>query len=77
MITAEFHFLTDAGIGRDRALDRQVALRIDRPTMWRRLGFSPRTLDDRVHRIDVKIVNLGFTVRARRSYFTSAHADAR
>ena len=41
------------------------------------LGFSPRTLDDRVHRIDVKIARPGFTVRARRSYFASAHADVR
>jgi len=41
------------------------------------LGFSPRTLDDRVHRIDVKIARPGFTVRAQRSYFASAHADVR
>ena len=36
-----------------------------------------RTLDDRVHRIDVKIARPGVTVRARRSYFASAHADIR
>lgn len=41
------------------------------------LGFSPRTLDDRVHRSDVRIARPGFTVRARRSYFASAHADVR
>jgi Ca-activated chloride channel family protein len=41
------------------------------------LGFTPRTLDDRVHRIDVKGAKPGLTIRARRSYFASTKADVR
>jgi VWFA-related protein len=41
------------------------------------LGFSPQTLDDKVHRIDVKVRTRGLTVRARRSYVASSHVDPR
>jgi hypothetical protein len=41
------------------------------------IGFAPRTLDDRVHRIVVKVTKPGLTVRARRSYFASTKADVR
>jgi VWFA-related protein len=41
------------------------------------LGFSPQALDDKVHRIDVKVTTRGLTVRARRSYVASSHADLR
>ena len=32
------------------------------------LGFEPTTLDDRVHRLDVKVKRPGVRVRARQSY---------
>jgi Ca-activated chloride channel family protein len=41
------------------------------------LGFSPQTLDDKVHRIEVKVARRGLTVRARRSYIASSHATLR
>jgi VWFA-related protein len=41
------------------------------------LGFSPAALDDRVHRIDVRVTRRGVSVRARRSYFADSHADGR
>ena len=43
------------------------------------IGFSPRSLDDRLHRITVKVASTrgSFTVRARRSYFASSRADVR
>jgi len=41
------------------------------------LGFSPQTLDDKVHRLDVKVARRGLTVRARRSYFASSRAKPR
>ena len=37
------------------------------------LGFSPQTLDDKVHRIDVKVRKPGLIVRARRSFLASSH----
>jgi Ca-activated chloride channel family protein len=40
------------------------------------LGFAPETLDDRLHRLDVKVKGAGFTVRAPRMYF-AARAEAR
>ncbi len=39
------------------------------------LGFSPRALDDRVHRIDVSVTKPGLTVRARRSYVAFTKAE--
>ena len=42
------------------------------------LGFSPRTLDDKLHRIDVKIKARALTVHARAFVFRRpAHADIR
>jgi Ca-activated chloride channel homolog len=43
------------------------------------IGFSPRSLDDRLHRISVKVASTrgSLTVRARRSYFASSRADVR
>jgi VWFA-related protein len=41
------------------------------------VGFSPQTLDDKVHRIEVKVANERYTVRARRSYIASSHARPR
>jgi hypothetical protein len=32
------------------------------------LGFTPTTLDSRVHRLEVRIKKAGMTARARRSY---------
>ncbi len=39
------------------------------------LGFSAPTLDDKVHRLDVKVHKSGLTVRARRSYVATSHDD--
>jgi VWFA-related protein len=36
------------------------------------LGFSPQILDDKIHRIDVKVKKSGLTVRARRSFLASS-----
>ena len=41
------------------------------------IGFTPSALDDRMHRIVVKVKRAGFTVRARRAYFASSHANVR
>lgn len=41
------------------------------------IGFTPSVLDDRMHRIVVRVKRRGFTVRARRAYFASSHANAR
>jgi VWFA-related protein len=41
------------------------------------IGFTPSALDDRMHRIVVKVKRAGFTVRARREYFASSHANVR
>jgi Ca-activated chloride channel homolog len=41
------------------------------------LGFSPQKLDDRVHRLDIKVRKPGLTVRARRSFVASSHAGGR
>jgi len=41
------------------------------------LGFTPASLDDRLHRIDVKVKRPGLTVHARRSYLASRHEDIR
>ena len=41
------------------------------------LGFSPAVLDDKVHRIEVRVRRPGISVRARRSYFANSHADNR
>lgn len=43
------------------------------------IGFAPRSLDDRLHRISLKVANGrgAFTVRARRSYFASSTANVR
>jgi Ca-activated chloride channel family protein len=39
------------------------------------LGFDATTLDNRTHRIDVRVSRPGLTVRARRSYLASARGD--
>lgn len=41
------------------------------------IGFIPSALDDRMHRIVVRVKRPGFTVRARRAYFASSQADVR
>jgi Ca-activated chloride channel family protein len=41
------------------------------------LGFAPVALDDKLHRIDVRIRRAGYSVRARRSYVASSHAPIR
>lgn len=41
------------------------------------IGFSPQALDDKVHRIEVRMARSGLTVRARRSYVASSHAPLR
>ena len=35
------------------------------------LGFSPATLDGRVHKLDVKVKRSGMTVRGRKSYLAA------
>ena len=42
-----------------------------------RLGFAPVSLDDKLHRIDVKVSKSGLSVHARRSYLASRHEDIR
>jgi VWFA-related protein len=41
------------------------------------MGFTPRALDDRMHRIEVRVTKPGYTVRARRAYFASSKANVR
>ncbi|HEY3883588.1 MAG TPA: VWA domain-containing protein [Vicinamibacterales bacterium] len=41
------------------------------------LGFAPATLDDKLHRIDVKMLRPGLSVRARKSYVASTQAAVR
>lgn len=41
------------------------------------LGFAPATLDGKLHRIDVKMLRPGLSVRARKSYVASAQAPVR
>jgi Ca-activated chloride channel homolog len=41
------------------------------------LGFTAAVLDDRIHRIEVKVSKAGLTVRARRSYVASTSAEVR
>lgn len=41
------------------------------------IGFTPSVLDDRMHRIVVRVKRPGFTVRARRAYFASSQANVR
>jgi len=41
------------------------------------LGFAPASLDDKVHRIDVKVKKPGYSVHARPSYVASRHEDIR
>jgi VWFA-related protein len=47
------------------------------------IGFTPRTLDDRMHRIEVRVKRPNYgggrplSVRARRAYFASSKADVR
>lgn len=40
------------------------------------IGFSPERLDDKVHRLDVKVTRPGVTVRARKNY-VAARTDPR
>lgn len=40
------------------------------------LGFSPETMDGKVHKLDVRVKKTGMTARARKSY-VAAPADAR
>jgi VWFA-related protein len=41
------------------------------------LAFWPQSLDDKVHRIEVKVARENLTVRTRRSYVASSHAKPR
>lgn len=41
------------------------------------LGFAPATLDNKLHRIDVKVQRPGLSVRARKSYVASTQAPVR
>ena len=41
------------------------------------IGFTPRTLDDRMHRIDIRVKRPGLTVRARRAYLASSKVNVR
>jgi Ca-activated chloride channel family protein len=41
------------------------------------LGFTPFTVDDKIHRIDLKLSRSGLSVRARRSYVASHDSTGR
>ncbi|MEO7190993.1 MAG: VWA domain-containing protein [Vicinamibacterales bacterium] len=41
------------------------------------LGFAPRVLDGKMHRIDVRVKRSGVTVRARRNYWASDNGPVR
>jgi Ca-activated chloride channel homolog len=41
------------------------------------VGFAPAALDDKVHRLEVRVRRAGCSVRARRSYVASSHAPIR
>ena len=41
------------------------------------IGFTPAALDDRMHRIEVKVKRPALTVRARRAYLASSKANVR
>ena len=41
------------------------------------LGFTPQSLDDKVHQIEVKVARDDVTVRARRSYIASSRVKPR
>jgi len=41
------------------------------------LGFAPASLDDKLHRIDVKVKKRGCSVHARKSYVASSHEEIR
>jgi VWFA-related protein len=55
------------------AAGRRVADELHRQYL---LGFAP-ALDDKLHRIDVKVKKPGYSVHARRSYAASSHEDIR
>jgi VWFA-related protein len=40
------------------------------------LGFSPETLDGKVHKLDVRVMKPGMTARARKSYLASSSAGS-
>jgi VWFA-related protein len=56
------------------AAARRVADELHRQYL---LGFAPGSLDDKLHRIDVKVKKPGYSVHARRSYTASRHEDIR
>ena len=56
------------------AAARRVADELHRQYL---LGFAPASLDDKLHRIDVKVKKPGHSVHARRSYVASSHEDIR
>ncbi len=41
------------------------------------IGFAPAVLDDKLHRIEVRVARSGVSVRARRSYFAASHDPIR
>ena len=56
------------------AAARRVADELHRQYL---LGFAPASLDDKLHRIDVKVNKRGYSVHARQSYVASSHEDIR
>jgi VWFA-related protein len=56
------------------AAARRVADELHRQYL---LGFAPASLDDKLHRIDVKVKKPGGTVHARRTYVASRHEAIR
>ena len=56
------------------AAARRVADELHRQYL---LGFAPASLDDKLHRIDVKVKKPGYAVHARQSYRASSHGDIR
>jgi hypothetical protein len=40
------------------------------------LGFSPQTLDGKVHTLEVRVLRPGFTARSRKSYVATAEGAA-
>ena len=56
------------------AAARRVADELHRQYL---LGFAPPSLDDKLHRIDVKVKKPGYSAHARPSYVASSHEDIR
>ena len=41
------------------------------------LGFSPETLDGKIHKLDVRVKKPGMVARARKSYMAASASESR